>query len=244
MGGFALHVALCSLFSILLFTHSMEPTASTPTPTSLQSHNQIRNTFKERERGTRQSNGGKKSEIVCSRGVFSNFESLRRGGRGVTGAKGPGQSKGVGGLIPDGLQSNKVLFGTPNRLKQLKSLTRMKDFFHDQLPVPTSLYLRPPAPHPHLTATFAAIFSRCRMSADWSPLPISDFAIRSKNPLRAYVETMRPPQDDPRPLIPLSLGDPTVYGNFQCPPQFDEAIAAALACVHSRAHNRPRCPPA
>jgi tyrosine aminotransferase len=76
------------------------------------------------------------------------------------------------------------------------------------------------------------------MSAtDWSPFPISDFAARSRNPLRAYVETMRPPQDDPRPLIPLSLGDPTVYGNFQCPPQFDEAIVAALACVRLRARS-------
>ena len=51
----------------------------------------------------------KKSEFACIRGVFSNFESLRRGGRGVRVAKGPGQSKGVGGLIPDGLQSKKLL---------------------------------------------------------------------------------------------------------------------------------------
>ena len=45
----------------------------------------------------------KKREIVLSRDMFANFEAARRGGRGGAGAKGPGQIKGVGGLIPDGL---------------------------------------------------------------------------------------------------------------------------------------------
>lgn len=66
-------------------------------------------------------------------------------------------------------------------------------------------------------------------SSCYSPIPMSQFAARSRNPLRAFVEGMRPNPIPGMPLIPLSLGDPTVFGNFPLPPLFQEAVAAALA---------------
>lgn len=63
---------------------------------------------------------------------------------------------------------------------------------------------------------------------------ISDYASRSRNPLRAFVEGMHTVPIPGKPLIPLSLGDPTIFGNFQSPPLLDEAIKIAVA---SHSHN-------
>lgn len=55
---------------------------------------------------------------------------------------------------------------------------------------------------------------------------------------------MRPRADHPKPLIPLSLGDPTTYGNFAAPPALTALMKELLECVAARAPraSAPRAP--
>lgn len=64
--------------------------------------------------------------------------------------------------------------------------------------------------------------------AAWTAVPSSEQARRTFNPIRAVVDTMRIPTNPPRPLIKLSIGDPTVFGNMNVPEAAVEAVAAAL----------------
>ena len=50
----------------------------------------------------------------------------------------------------------------------------------------------------------------------WSVVP-SDFAQLCVNPIRKIVDNIQKPTDSDKALIPLSLGDPTVFGNLKCP---------------------------
>ncbi|KAA0157197.1 hypothetical protein FNF27_01822 [Cafeteria roenbergensis] len=67
----------------------------------------------------------------------------------------------------------------------------------------------------------------------------SETANRTMNPIRAIVDTIKFPEDKTKEVIPLSLGDPTVFGNFKTPELFVKAIKDnldALSCngyVHS-----------
>lgn len=66
----------------------------------------------------------------------------------------------------------------------------------------------------------------------WRPLPVAAAARRTTNPIRAIVDRLRPnPAIDPKlkPLVALSIGDPTLDGNFPPPPGAAEAIARVAA---------------
>ena len=62
-------------------------------------------------------------------------------------------------------------------------------------------------------------------------VPISQLSARSHNPLRSYVESMRRPPGEvhAKQQIPLSLGDPTLFGNFNCPPLLDSLVQSCAA---------------
>src|SRR5690554_5165490 len=52
--------------------------------------------------------------------------------------------------------------------------------------------------------------------AEWSPNPSSQRSQNVFNPIRSVVDTLVIPEaPKEKPMIPLSLGDPTVFGNFQ-----------------------------
>ena len=58
-------------------------------------------------------------------------------------------------------------------------------------------------------------------------VPASPWVARTNNPIRAVVETIQmpdPKKDGGLPMIPLSLGDPTVFGNLNPPETLVNAI--------------------
>lgn len=57
----------------------------------------------------------------------------------------------------------------------------------------------------------------------WNVVP-SEFSQLCSNPIRKIVDNIRKPTDLDKELIPLSLGDPTVFGNLKCPDVMVEAI--------------------
>ena len=80
--------------------------------------------------------------------------------------------------------------------------------------------------------------------APWPPLPMSTVAGLSTNPIRRFIDAMPiDPQHATQPHIPLSLGDPTVYGNFALPPSLVEMVQASLACVGLAGRRRAAHPP-
>lgn len=66
-----------------------------------------------------------------------------------------------------------------------------------------------------------------KAKGEWD-LPVSAQAARTFNPIRAIVDTLKIPSNPPRPLIRLSIGDPTVFGNMRTPPEAEAAVRAAL----------------
>ena len=68
----------------------------------------------------------------------------------------------------------------------------------------------------------------------WGPIAPADTALRSRNPIRRIVDSLRKPDLPDKPHIPLSLGDPTVFGNFPVPRVLTDAVAAGL---ESARHN-------
>lgn len=56
----------------------------------------------------------------------------------------------------------------------------------------------------------------------------TDISERTINPIRAIVDTLKIPQSKDKPLIPLSIGDPTVFGNLEAPESLNKAIVAAV----------------
>lgn len=53
-------------------------------------------------------------------------------------------------------------------------------------------------------------------------------ATRTNNPIRAIVDNIKFPEDSTKKVIPLSLGDPTVFGNLPPPQHFIDRLADNL----------------
>lgn len=59
--------------------------------------------------------------------------------------------------------------------------------------------------------------------------PASDISHHTINPIRAIVDNLKiPPNQQDKKLIPLSIGDPAVFGNLPPPPSTSAAIQKAL----------------
>ncbi|KAJ0392849.1 hypothetical protein P43SY_003509 [Pythium insidiosum] len=67
----------------------------------------------------------------------------------------------------------------------------------------------------------------------WNVLP-SEFSMLTANPIRKIVDNIKKPENSDKPLIPLSLGDPTVFGNFKTP---DVMVEAIVRNVRSMKHS-------
>ncbi|KAG3244409.1 Tyrosine aminotransferase [Phytophthora idaei] len=67
----------------------------------------------------------------------------------------------------------------------------------------------------------------------WNVQP-SDFANLCSNPIRKIVDNIKKPATSTKTLIPLSLGDPTVFGNLHCP---DVLVQAIVRNTRSMQHN-------
>jgi len=65
-------------------------------------------------------------------------------------------------------------------------------------------------------------------------VPLSAFARNTFNPIRNIVETLKIEPQPGKPMIALSLGDPTVFGNLKPDPSVVEAVVES---VRSGAHN-------
>lgn len=52
---------------------------------------------------------------------------------------------------------------------------------------------------------------------------------RTNNPIRNIVDNLNPPENHPKKLLNLALGDPTVHGNLQCPNVLTESIKNLLS---------------
>lgn len=61
-----------------------------------------------------------------------------------------------------------------------------------------------------------------------TPLPMSNLCARTFNPIREIVDrlSVEPPQG--KPMIPLSIGDPTIFGNFAPPSTTTESLISLL----------------
>jgi hypothetical protein len=63
----------------------------------------------------------------------------------------------------------------------------------------------------------------------------SEMALRTVNPIRDIVDKIDMPKPDPsKPIIRLSIGDPTVYGNM---PQADTLEPAIIKALQSNKFN-------
>ena len=51
-----------------------------------------------------------------------------------------------------------------------------------------------------------------------------------QNPIRAIVDSIKKPENPRKEIIPLSLGDPTVYGDLRTPDVFVDAIIKNARC--------------
>lgn len=58
-------------------------------------------------------------------------------------------------------------------------------------------------------------------------LKASVASMRTSNPIRKIVDKMIVPPNPDKPKVSLSIGDPTVFGNFKCPDHFHDALADA-----------------
>ncbi|KAI9917608.1 hypothetical protein PsorP6_013145 [Peronosclerospora sorghi] len=68
---------------------------------------------------------------------------------------------------------------------------------------------------------------------EWYVEP-SAFSKRCSNPIRKIVDNIKRPSTSTKTLIPLSLGDPTVFGNLHCP---DVLVQAIVRNARSMQHN-------
>jgi len=62
----------------------------------------------------------------------------------------------------------------------------------------------------------------------WGVLPASIVAKRSRNPIRGFIDSMHTDPGHAKSHIPLSLGDPTVFGNFSPPSELLNLIRSSL----------------
>ncbi|TMW60612.1 hypothetical protein Poli38472_000654 [Pythium oligandrum] len=67
----------------------------------------------------------------------------------------------------------------------------------------------------------------------WNVVP-SEFSMLTANPIRKIVDNIKKPKNSDKSLIPLSLGDPTVFGNLKCP---DVLVESIVRNVRSMKHN-------
>ncbi|OWZ14532.1 Tyrosine aminotransferase [Phytophthora megakarya] len=68
---------------------------------------------------------------------------------------------------------------------------------------------------------------------EWNVQP-SEFSKLCSNPIRKIVDNIKKPPTSTKSLIPLSLGDPTVFGNLHCP---DVLVQAIVRNTRSMQHN-------
>ena len=61
-----------------------------------------------------------------------------------------------------------------------------------------------------------------------TPVEPSIVSMRSRNPIRQIVDEMKTEPNPKKELISFALGDPTIFGNLQVPPQAIEAINECL----------------
>ena len=65
-------------------------------------------------------------------------------------------------------------------------------------------------------------------------IAVADVALRSRNPIRRIIEGLQKPVLPEKPHIPLSIGDPTVFGNFRAPNVLLETVARnVLSCAYN-----------
>jgi tyrosine aminotransferase len=65
-------------------------------------------------------------------------------------------------------------------------------------------------------------------------IPASALSKRVLNPIRKIVDEIKFPEDSEKELIPLTLGDPTVFGNYRAPAPMVDAL---MESVSSFSHN-------
>lgn len=65
------------------------------------------------------------------------------------------------------------------------------------------------------------------LANEWD-LKASDISIRTINPIRAIVDRLKIPDNKDKPLIPLSIGDPTAFGNLDPPDHLTNTLVANL----------------
>lgn len=65
--------------------------------------------------------------------------------------------------------------------------------------------------------------------AGWK-VKASDVAINTSNPIREIIETMNLAENPNKKVIPLSIGDPTIFGNLKPCPEILDAIQRANTC--------------
>jgi len=63
-----------------------------------------------------------------------------------------------------------------------------------------------------------------KQSTGWKTIKASACSLRLKNPIRDIVDRLKVPTDNPKPLISLSIGDPTQYGNLANPTNINDAL--------------------
>ncbi|KAJ2339670.1 hypothetical protein GGH91_004413, partial [Coemansia sp. RSA 2671] len=67
-------------------------------------------------------------------------------------------------------------------------------------------------------------------SSSWGAIPVSDVASRTFNPIRDILTRPVRPLASPKctkELLSLSIGDPTVFGNFKAHPVVAKAVEEA-----------------
>lgn len=78
-----------------------------------------------------------------------------------------------------------------------------------------------------------ALDAKRQAKLSWN-VPASDFSTLCSNPIRKIVDNIKKPTTSTKSLIPLSLGDPTVFGNLHCP---DVLVQAIVRNTRSMQHN-------
>lgn len=66
------------------------------------------------------------------------------------------------------------------------------------------------------------------MSAEWTTVPAAARALRTTNPIRAIVDNLKSPPNPNKEVISLSIGDPTLFGNFQPPTEIIDEFTRVL----------------
>ncbi|GLD91663.1 hypothetical protein PINS_up000196 [Pythium insidiosum] len=82
-------------------------------------------------------------------------------------------------------------------------------------------------------AGMAPMTQKQKQQRVWNVVP-SEFSMLTANPIRKIVDNIKKPENSDKPLIPLSLGDPTVFGNFKTP---DVLVEAIVRNVRSMKHS-------